>query len=142
MPVFRVWHDLGRQIPRRNQFAVFEYESALDDVAQFPHVARPVVGLEGADGFRREPADVAAADAGDEVLGEETHVSAALGEARDVYLDDGETVVEVQAKAPGRALGTEVAVRRRDDARREGHVFEPADAPVATLFEHAQELRL
>src|SRR2546423_2051617 len=88
------------------------------------------------------PEPQALAERRDVVLCEQKNVVAALAQGRDVNLDDGQTVVEVEAEARGLAFGFEIAVRRGDDAHVQGYVFKSADAAERALFQNAQKLRL
>jgi len=65
-----------------------------------------------------------------------------FAERRHADLDDVEAVVEVLAEAALLDLRGEVAVRRREDARRDGQVAAAADPPHAPLLQRAQELHL
>src|SRR5213080_3226192 len=88
------------------------------------------------------PEPQALAERRDVMPGEQEYVVAALAQGRDVNLDDGQTVVEIEAETRGLTFGFEVAVRRGDDAHVQGYVLESADAPERTLFQNAQKLRL
>ena len=69
-------------------------------------------------------------------------VLAALRQRRHVERHDVEPVVEVLAEAALGDASLQVDVRRREDARLERALLLGAERPEATVFEHAQELRL
>ena len=76
------------------------------------------------------------------LLGQQNHIIAALAQRRNVYLDDRQPVIKIEAESRGLAFGLQIAVRRRDDSHVERYVFQPADPPERAFFKHSQQLRL
>ena len=81
-----------------------EHDQALHDVAQFPHVALPLGVDQHGHRVGAEAHVFAAVLLGElleEVVGQQSHVAAALAKRRDVQRHDLESVVQVAAKLPG-----------------------------------------
>ena len=102
--------------------------SALDEVLELAHVARPVVAREALHDVQREPGDRAAlarVHLAAEVLGQRRDVLAPLPQGRDLDRNDVEAVVEVLAEVArrrpsprGRGGWPRRRARRRESARR------------------------
>src|SRR6185503_20221343 len=76
------------------------------------------------------------------MFGERQHIVAALTQRRQINLHHREPIIEVEPETPGLALGFKVSIRGRDHAHIERHIFESADSPEHSLFQHSQKLGL
>ena len=122
-----------------------EQRHALHQMRELADVARPRM--------RREPAPPAPVERfhgeamrggvrGEEVLGEDDHVLRPLSQRRQVEHDDGEAMVEIDAKAPGRDHRQEIALRCRDQLHVDPVRSDRAEAAHALLLDRLQELPL
>lgn len=111
--------EVGGQVAGFDQAAADEDKGVLDDILQFPDVARIVVlheDLEGGFGAAGDILVLAAIELGDEVLDQERDILAAVAEGGDLDIDDVDAVVEVFAKCTGLDEVAEALVAGRDDA--------------------------
>ena len=123
-PPAAVRTQLRRQVSGADGLAAARQgHGALELVLQLAHVAGPVEGHQQLEGLGGEPVDLLVVPLGgvfEDSLGEQRDVLAALAQRRQQDGKRRQAVVEILAKALPRDLGTEVAVRRRDDAHIDG----------------------
>ncbi len=76
----------------------------MDDVLELPHIARPGVGFEAAQGSLRQRAEGKPVEGGEmmgEMAGERPHVERPRPQRRHFERDDVEAVKEILAEAAG-----------------------------------------
>ena len=121
---------LHHRIPRQ-QFR------ALDRVAQFAHIARPIVGQQRGNRFIAE-----AQRRAQEIFGQRQDVLGPLGQRRQGDLDDVQAIEQILAETPFADQRRQVRIGGADDAR--AGLARAAGAELLELagLEHAQQLDL
>ena len=115
----------------------------LDDVLQLAHVARPVVADEAIHGVGGHPPLAQGLGVlGQEVLGEQRDVTAAIPEGGQRERDDIQAVEQVFPELPRLHHGLEVAVGGREHAHVHADQLVPADPLEGPLLQGAQQLHL
>src|SRR5690348_16338275 len=77
-----------------------------------------------------------------QALDERIEILESIAQRRHLEHDHAQSMIEVFAETPGFDLASQIAVRRRDDARLHRSRLALADALERALLEHAQQLRL
>src|SRR5437868_1600634 len=136
---------LKAQVACRDDRALGHDDRALDAILQLPHVPRPAVRLDRADGIRCQSARglaEALRDLLQDELREQHAVALALPQRRhaDGHLTDA--VEQVVAEAAGADQRLEVAVGGAHQTKVQRQRHTPADALDGTLLHHAQQLGL
>src|SRR6266545_73080 len=118
---------------------------SMDDVAQFAHITRPVVGLELIQRFRVPPGDAGAfllLDHLPEVLGQKRNVVPAFRERRKRERKHVQPVVEVFAQLLLLDRIVRITVRRGDEPDVDLQLLRTADTAQRAVLEDAQQLDL
>ena len=117
-------------------------DRALDKVAQFPDIARPVVGRQQLERVGAQLALDAAGEALQKVLGEQRSVLAPLAQWRHADHEAGQTEIEIAAKVSGLAHFAQFTVAGDDKAYVRPQCPGAAQAAEGIGFQHAQQLGL
>ena len=122
-----------------------EHTGPLDDVLEFAHVARPAVLQKQLPGLIGQAVDRLAhlgGDAGDEMVGEQEDVVAALAQGRQDDVDDAQAEIEVLTEGAAAHLFLEVHVGGGDHPDIDVQRRVLAHRVEGALLEEAQEAQL
>src|SRR5579862_4020248 len=132
--------ELRRQISGTDRLPLVQGDGAFDRVPQLPHVARPVVALEGLHHARTERH--ARLQLPQHVLRERADVGPALPEGRQRDRQHVQPIEQILAKRAFRDALAEIPIRCGDDADIDRDRLGPPDPFEGALLQHSEELRL
>ena len=137
--------DTSGEQRRQQQRPLAQRNHAQDFILQLAHIARPVVGRQGGQGFRGKTGHCLAQGlrtAGEQGFGQQRQIHAPFAQRRHVHRDGRQPVIQVFAEAPAAHVGLQVAVGRRDHPDIDGHRAVAAERPELAFLQHAQQLDL
>ncbi len=128
----------GRQVFRPDQVAVGEQAGALQQVAQFAHIARKGISGESPEGRRGQVLAATARDALEQGTGQQGQVFQALAQGRQFDREHRNAVIQVGPKGAGRDHRRQVAVGGADQPEVGLLRFVATDPAIAASLEQAQ----
>src|SRR6187402_23805 len=137
--------ECGEMLPFDAPRLWIQDHDALDEIAQFTHVAGPLVLLENFNCVIRNLhawATVLTTELVEELLHEGRNIFATIAQWRNEERDDVETIEEIFAEVSSCDLFFEVLVGRGDQAHVDVHGIGSADRKEALLIERTQHLGL
>ena len=134
-------HEKG-QIAGLDLGALRGHHGALDDVPKLADIARPIMILEDADGFGREPRRAQTAELGGELLSQERDIGPTIAKRRQLDVGRSQMLEEILIEAPFTHHRGEWMCRRRNESGREIDLALAADAGERPPGQRGEQLDL